>query len=1047
MRIRMRLIPVLALIAMIFPPTLSGEGPVPSPAQLRRNLLELNKNLPWRPANGYAMEARFVLKVTGEDLEYSARYARAPGRWAADFSHENRSCNVRYVLSGEQAWIASPEITIDTAPIRLPYMARYDFFTLYDEFLRILQKGKQDPRFSLEAEDNLIQVRGTLQNGWEAAYILSDAQYFPRQVRITMVREPSPSWLFAFAEPDGSGYSSEPSGQMTEFEIWFSDPVEADGYRYARRMDFAERGNVIGTFFLEKIASGPAIDDLFKHPPRFPWAEQANFSPRTQWPESSFYMDASELAALRGRIEEEPWAGWNKKSGWIAFWANLALRISPIIPGTPTFKTVTMTVAIGFLGFVFLLVRRRNQLHRKFSWKLFAAGVFAGCFILVAENASLQIHNSDNRSLFALHSALRYAVTGDPSYAETAKDLLEGFAQAPARSMEELGRSCQAYALAYDLVLPELPYRQRTVMEKQLFEYARPLFGAARGWSSNINGSSTLAAGLGMIGLALGHEPFIGSAEKAIRKTLETQLTGGLYREGPGQGGIAMDSAVNLFYGLKHSKRTDYYRHPSFREYIQATLRMLSPVGTLPLFGDTNLDQPAGLSMFFIKTANQLTEEEERRCMAAYQRYWDYGQYRANGWMRRMLPALQPAATYYENPYALLQYTRSIAPGSLPSSSAVLGNGQAGILRTGSAPDDLYLALNAPKSNPDDSRRDILTFDFYAYRSLLLHGAGFPGKSHSRYREIQQTALSNSVTLNNESQPGTRSSGIEASLLNRPVFDYIRASADKTYDYGQVQRDVIMVRPEKDHPAYFLLVDAIRVGNPATPVQWRLHGSEDLASGVGQTARWTGVPFSPARWRPGRVNLEVTFPTGFMGYQTTESGTLYSRTPSLNRKSKGLTIEWIGSRRFVTMLYPYNAGTVPEIQALGPNSGRIGETDWVSTGNLDSRLTAGPLVHTSELTVVRDRTRHFPALLMISGIEFQLDIHSLSSTKPLTVSLDGLRGGLVNSRPDTRVDIHSPEIETGDAFLLDGQPVFAHQPGSLMLQLQDPGEHNFRRAP
>ena len=301
--------------------------------------------------------------------------------------------------------------------------------------------------------------------------------------------------------------------------------------------------------------------------------------------------------------------------------------------------------------------------------------------------------------------------------------------------------------------------------------------------------------------------------------------------------------------------------------------------------------------------------------------------------------------------------------------------------------------------------------------------------------------------MNNESQSGTRSSGIETALLNRPVFDYIRASADKTYNYGQVQRDVVMVRPEKDHPAYFLLVDSVQVSHPATSVQWRLHGSENLVSGVGQTVRWTGPAFDPSLWRPDRVNLEVSFPTGFMGTQATESGTLFSRTPSLNRKSKGISIEWFGSRRFAAMLFPYTTATAPETRTLGNNSGRIGKTDWISTGDLASRLTAGPLVHVSELTVVRDRAQGFPALLMVSGTEFRFGPHSLTGTKPLTVSMDGLRGGIVNLRPDTQVEIRSPAIKQGDAFTLDEQTLTAGESGVLKIRLPDRGEHNFQRVP
>ncbi|MBN2243308.1 MAG: heparinase II/III family protein [Acidobacteria bacterium] len=1047
MGIRKRCSLLFILLAAAFPSALSGEESGPDPARLRRSLQESNKDLAWNLRDGYAAEGRFILKATGEELEYRARFARAAGRWAADFTHQNRSRNTRYVLSGGQAWISSPEITLDILPARLPYMARFDYFVLYEELLGILKEGKRNPRFALEKEQTEIYVRGRLGNGWEAVFILNAARCMPRKVLITMAGEPSDSWLFAFSQPDGAGYASGPSSQATNFEIWFSDPLETGECTYPRRMDFVESGNVVGTYFLEQITAFGKGDSLFIRPPRFPWAEKADPVARAQSPESSLYINAAEKAALRKRIREEPWREWNTSSRMIALWAKTALWIEPVVPGNPPAETVAAAVSIGFLFFVFLLVCRSRRFNGKFSWRLFAAGISAGCLILASGIASQHLGSPSDRSLFALHSAIRYSATGDSSHAETCMDLLDGLAGAPAESMEELGRSSQAYALAYALIRREVPRRQRLEIERRLFDCAAPLFGAAHGWISNLSQSSAVAAGLGMTGLAIGCEPFVTAADETMRRTLESQFTRGLHRWGPGPGCMAMDSAVNLFDWLKRAQRSDYYAYPALREYIRSALDMISPVGTLPLFGDTNLDQSSELSMLFLKTANQLPPEEESACVAAHRRYWQYNTHRAGGLKRWILPSLEPFKAYYRNPYAMLQYAKPASGGRLPSASAVLGSGQAAILRSGGSADDLYLAINAPTSNPPSSGRDILTFDFYAYRALLLHGAGSQEKNNFHRAETERTAAGNSVTMNNESQAGTKSSGIGTALLNRPVFDYVRASADKTYDYGKFTREVVLVRPEKGRPGYFLLVDTVSVSNPETTIQWHLHGSGDLASGVGQQTRWTAFPFSASRTRSGSVALEVSFPTGFMGNLTTGSGTLYSRTPSLNRESRGISIEWAGSRRFVASLFPYISDNPPEIKQLSSRTGRIGIADWVSIGERKLRITAGPLTHVSDLTVVRDRGGDFPALLIISGIEFRFGAHSLAGIKPFTASLDGLRGVWVNSRPDTLVEIRSPDIKAGDSFILGGGTVTASHSGLLTVRLESPGEHHFRRAP
>jgi hypothetical protein len=450
--------------------------------------------------------------------------------------------------------------------------------------------------------------------------------------------------------------------------------------------------------------------------------------------------------------------------------------------------------------------------------------------------------------------------------------------------------------------------------------------------------------------------------------------------------------------------------------------------------------------MFFMKTANRLSEAEGRQCIAAHDLYWALGQYRAEGLMKRILPVFQPLMTYFENPYVLLQYNRDLPPSTLPAFSAVLGDGQSAVLRTGGSPDSVYLALNMPRSNLYNSPRDILAFDFYAYRSLLLHGPGFPGKDQSGYRETRATAAHNSITLNNESQSGIQCTGVESSLLNQPTFDYVRASADKTYDYGQVQRDIVMVRPEKNHPAYFFLIDNVTVNDPDTTVQWYLHGSGKLATGIDQVSRWTSMLFGPPRWRSDQVSLEAAHPMGFPGTQTSKSGTFYSQISFLNRDSKSSVIEWTGSKRFCTVLFPYKSGKAPKIESLGKDSSRIDGTDWIGLGNLETPLTIGSFTHVSECIIVRDRTELFPALMMITGLEFRFGQHSLFSTKPVTVSLDGLRGGFLTLRPDTQIEIHSSEIKAGDSFILDGKSISAAEPGSVILDLREAGEHTFRRA-
>jgi hypothetical protein len=1048
MRILRRTGTILILLAVVSPYAWASRNSAIAITLLRQRIQNSVGKLPWRPAEGYGLAGRFVLKATGEEIHYKARLARAPNRLAADFSApdisgEDGSRNLRYVFSEKRAWVSSPEITAD-APLELiPYMARLDFPQLYDDLIRILERGMQDPAFGVGTVTNQIHIKGKLQNGWIATFVLNTVEYFPRRILITTADKPSAAWLLPFARPDGSCSLLPVPGTSPEFEILLSDPVDADGYRYARRMDFAEHGSIVGTFFQEESFANSEAEALFNRPAQFPWAGSLNFQSRTGLRKSSLYLNPSELPAFRSRIEEHPWSLWNRENRLISFWAIVVLGTGPLFPQSISFRVTYWAVTILFLALVFLLLRRRRQTTDAFRWGLLIGGLFLGCLILMGWIASHQFHSPRDRSLIALHCSIRHAATGYKLYAWTADALLRNFQnETPAQSIEDLGDSCQAYALAYDLIRSTLTSERRKEFERDLFLYAKPLFGASRGWNSSMPNSSVISAGLGMAGLAIGYEPYVTAAREVMDKMLKAQIVGGLHQAGPGRGSDAMNSAVNFFYAMKHTGRADYFSSDSFRQYTHATLQMLSPLGTLPLFGDTNLDQSARLSAFFLKIANQVPIDEGRQCIAAHNLYWAHGRYYAQGWIKWVRPLFQPLMMCFQNPYILLQYTQAIPASSPPASSAVTGDGQAAVLRAGSDPDSAYLALNMTRSY-QAAHRDILTFDMYAYRSLVLHGPGFPGQDRPGYRESEQTAAANSITMNDENQSATQCTGIDSSLLNQPVFDYVRALADKTYDYGQVERSVIMVRPEQDHPAYYVLFDDVLVSDDETTVQWYLHGRGNLVTGIDQVSRWTSVSIEAPQLRQNTVILEAAHPTGDPGRLFKKAGILYSESSRLNQNSMISVIEWNGSRRFCTVLSPRKSNQPQvKIEKLDKNIYRIGAADWICMGSQTARAAKGPLTLVGDYAIVRDRGQSFPAVLMISGLTCGFGPHSIFSTKPLTASLKGLSGGFLNSRPDTRVELRSPEIRAGGQFRLDGQSIAAAESGLLVFTLSQAGEHS-----
>jgi hypothetical protein len=1016
-------------------------------ALLRERLSNSVGKIPWNPAAGYALEGQFILKATGEDIPYKARYARALNRWVSDFSQEDPARNLRYAFSGERAWVSSPEITVDLKPALLPYMARFDFYQLYSALLGILEKGTRDPLFSAEAVANEIHISGKLQNGWSATFIFNMVDYFPRKVSVTIEEKSAAAWLIPFTKPNGSGSILNLPGIASEFEIWLSDPVDAGSYRYPRRMDFVEDGNVVGTFLLEKSVPIAEAETLFNRPPDFPWAEAVRFDPRKNSSPASRHLGAIDLSEFRARMNKNPWFRWNWRSHLIALWAIPTAWMGRIFPHSVSFRLTLLAAAMLFFGIVFLLLRRRHQTGDSFRWSLLLAGFLASCLVVAGWTAAYQLRHSRQRSLIALHSAIRYVIANQSFYSGRADSLLRDFeSEAPAQSMEELGHSCQAYALAYELIRSDLSRERQVQIENALFRYALPLLGASRGWASNSSASSIIAAGLGTVGLTLEYEPYITAAREVLDKTLRTQLVGGLYQSGPGPGILAMDSAVNLFYGLKISGRADYYANESFRKYLDTTLQLISPVGTLPLFGNTSLDQSDRLREFLLKVANQVPDREGQRCLAACNRYEAYGRYQAGGWARWILPPFQSLKMIFENPYLLFQYTRDIGSTSPPSSSTLLGDGQSAVFRTGGGPDAAYLALNMARSS-HSTHRDILTFDMYACGSLLLHGPGFPGADSSDYAESIRTAAANSITFNGEDQSSTQCSGIESSLLNQPTFDYVRALADATYNYGRVQRDIVMVRPEGNRPAYFLLLDDVHADSPETSVQWQLHGRGNLVTGIAQSLRWTTTRFEPPRPWPQRIVLDVSFPAGAPGKLFRKPGKLYSQASYMNHSSEYTIIEWTGSSRLCCILAPRESEEAQaKMESIGEGSCRIGAADWVSLGRPDAMVSAGRIRHISDYVLIRDQEASFPALLMVSGQLCQFGVHSIASSKPVTASLKGLYGGFINSRSDTEVEMRTPSIKTGDRFRLDGQSVVAAEPGVLRLLLGNAGEHTLRPA-
>ena len=656
------------MILFIFPVLSAAQTDAPvSPEQIRLRVEKSVGQLPSR--QGYRVNGRFILTTVDEEMSYLTSVAQAYRqiagltvvRRATDFTHENRTRNMRFFISEEEAWVSSPEITVDVMPAQIPYMARFDFYTLYAELLDILDRGTRSSEFRIERMDQEIYVHGLLRNGWNAVFTLNAVEFYPRKIKITTDGEQIAAWMIPFVSP-GNIWRSQPlPGLTTEFEIWISNPVSAgyDGWRPARRLDFVENSIVVGSFVFEE--SRPAVwnsaqaEDIFARPSVFPWEEGIRFESAGSDRVGIFSNDS--LSAMRLRLDKDPWSQWERHGRALADFSVVSSALSRLLPYSvpPTALALIMVSGYAILLLLFFALCRPNRPGvapglKRFPRKTAITGFFIGVILFIAGVATWVAHLPMERSRMALHAAIRFAVTGDDFFASRADGFLNNFAQkAHSITFEELGRSCQNYAFAYELIRNDLTRQRRAQIETELFEYAKPLLGAASGWRTRGSGAGEIASGLGLTGLVIGFEPFVAAAEAVVEQILSRHLSEGLHRAGPGAGNADMDAAANLFHGLRLAGRTDYYADARFQEYVATTLKLLSPAGTLPFFSGTNFDDSLSLSLFFLKTSDKMPVEIGGQCVAAHNLFMEYGIFNSWGWSRRIASRLLPFLAYYEN--------------------------------------------------------------------------------------------------------------------------------------------------------------------------------------------------------------------------------------------------------------------------------------------------------------------------------------------------------------------------------------------------------------
>ena len=909
------------------------------PAAALQHLRSAIGTLPLNPA-GYYLSGRFTLKLAGDETTYQTTLLRQQGRWAADFRSADRTRDVRYV-AWQSCWVSTPELTARVERPQLPYTAEYDFPGLWADLNAILLSGPGSPLFRIESEANDVYIRGKLRNGEEATFLVNRVQWLLRKVSITAHSGPRPAWTLPALLPNRSAsLLMLPTEGQQHIEIWFSDFTDSGTCRYPQRTDFADAHGVSATFVVEGMDSRGLPESLYESPGQSPSAALLSCLKAANRPERSLYLDVAETAAFRRRIGAPAWNNWRRINAAVAAWSLAALPLSHLSPATATPAMLGLTLAVLAAGFVLIRVRSSRQFQRGgLRFLLVFAASFIG--VMLVGIASIQLGSARGRSLAAMHAAIRYRVTGSAAYARLANRLLlEIPAEGVPATMTGLADCCRDYACAYDLVRPALSAQRCREIQGTLVAYATPLYSAVTGWRANTPDAPALASGLGLVGMALGCDSFLTAARGVVDKSLEHQFEGGLFRAGPGPGAVALDRLADFLFALKHAGVADYYARPPIREQVETLVQLLSPAGTLPLFGDTAPDDSVHSARFLLKAARNLPDPLRGQCVEAAAAYRERGRYLSRGTPKFLGRYLRPVWFFADEPSLLFQSDPALPAAPLAGSSAVLGNGRIAVFRSGTGPEALYLAVNAGRSVWTGTARDVLGFDLFGYSGLMLHGPGHPEPGRPGYAESFRTASANSVTFEDAGQEQADGAGVSLALVNQRLFDYVRVLADTAYDEGQVQRDAIMVRPEGATPGYFVLVDDIRTNNPATRVSWFLHGRGRLTRGVDQVARWVSSALShPAL--PGRQVSVLAWTPGGGDFSSAPAG-LYSREGPAEA-SEALIRRWTGPGRFATVLFPWREGVrEPKLEGgPGLNIARVGDADWIGLGDATDRISLG----------------------------------------------------------------------------------------------------------
>ncbi len=455
---------------------------------------------------------------------------------------------------------------------------------------------------------------------------------------------------------------------------------------------------------------------------------------------------------------------------------------SPTSRSQPIFPSTSRAINYGIHPILYFNESNLSSLRSK----ILTQQPWLNWFLRLESNAighlsdNISSLGADNRAEPALNLAFSGVIRQNLTYINKAKQFLLAMDEITAYfSHLRRGRACSHYALAFDMIYPNLSATERAEIAEKLENHTLPLIQKFPALPQN-NHIGVVASGIGLSGLVLEKNDWVSLATTGIDTYFSTCFTaeGGNF-EGYSYAGYFLESGLKFFYGLKNAGGKNYFANPTFLSFINHTIYSLTPLTTATLFEDCTTNPQIIEDLLW--AAPSVHAYEPLLC--------NYSQWIYN--KRQLNDALSYDGTYLDSSESwtsglvtrLCLYSFNITPVQPPLEPLSIWSevGHA-FFRSDWSPNAIYLSISC-KNRPDylyHAHYDENSFELWAYGAWLAANPGYPGYGYGEYDRIIQTEASNTLLFNGKGQQRVNGDGFREHFSSTQV-DGLVASANSIY--------------------------------------------------------------------------------------------------------------------------------------------------------------------------------------------------------------------------------------------------------------------------